>query len=147
MATRIKSSEALEVAPDVVKGFFQNGVVQPMVEVEGREGDVVLLAFHSDQMVDDKFTEPDGEPHSFVKGVFHADGAHPVSPLPVRDMTQVMIVFTANDSVDMDAIYAQAWDELDRILEEYAVDTGIPDLAEEHDHYAHGAPKRSAGHE
>ena len=29
-------------------------------------------------------------------------------------------------------------------LGEDAVDTGIPDLSIEHDHYAYGAPKRSA---
>jgi len=30
-------------------------------------------------------------------------------------------------------------------LGEDAVDTGIPDLAREHDHYASGAPKRGPG--
>ncbi|GAK54886.1 hypothetical protein U27_01717 [Candidatus Vecturithrix granuli] len=32
------------------------------------------------------------------------------------------------------------WDELD--LEDIAVHTGIPDFAEQHDHYLYGTPKR-----
>ena len=39
-------------------------------------------------------------------------------------------------------LYQQEIDELNRLLESYAVDTGIPDLAQEHDHYLHGTPKR-----
>lgn len=33
------------------------------------------------------------------------------------------------------------WDNLD--IEEIAVDTGIEDFAENHDHYLYGTPKRS----
>lgn len=34
------------------------------------------------------------------------------------------------------------WDELDNILEECQVSTGIKDLSYQHDHYIHGTPKR-----
>lgn len=34
------------------------------------------------------------------------------------------------------------WDELDDILEECQVSTGIKDLSYQHDHYIHGTPKR-----
>lgn len=34
------------------------------------------------------------------------------------------------------------WDKLSQILDECQIETGIPDLAEQHDHYIHGTPKR-----
>ena len=34
------------------------------------------------------------------------------------------------------------WDELDSILEECQMNTGIEDLSYQHDHYIHGTPKR-----
>lgn len=34
------------------------------------------------------------------------------------------------------------WDELGELLERCQIETGIPDLAEQHDHYIHGCPKR-----
>lgn len=35
------------------------------------------------------------------------------------------------------------WDALDRIIEANQMETGIPDLAHQHDHYIHGTPKRN----
>jgi len=37
--------------------------------------------------------------------------------------------------------YDDPWDSLD--IDEIAVDTGIEDFAENHDHYLYGTPKRS----
>ena len=34
------------------------------------------------------------------------------------------------------------WDKLSQILDECQIETGITDLAEQHDHYIHGTPKR-----
>lgn len=34
------------------------------------------------------------------------------------------------------------WDKLSQILDECQINTGITDLAEQHDHYIHGIPKR-----
>ncbi|WP_204101845.1 MULTISPECIES: hypothetical protein [Spirulina sp. CCY15215] len=34
------------------------------------------------------------------------------------------------------------WDKLSKFFDENAIETGIPDLAEQHDHYIHGCPKR-----
>lgn len=36
---------------------------------------------------------------------------------------------------------SDAWTELDDILNECQISTGINDLAHQHDHYIHGAPK------
>jgi len=35
-----------------------------------------------------------------------------------------------------------AWSEFLENIDEYAVETGIKDLAENHDHYLYGVPKR-----
>lgn len=34
------------------------------------------------------------------------------------------------------------WDRLSHVLDECKIDTGIEDLAYQHDHYIHGSPKR-----
>ena len=39
------------------------------------------------------------------------------------------------------SLYDDPWDSLD--INEIAVDTGIEDFAENHDHYLYGTPKRS----
>ncbi len=36
----------------------------------------------------------------------------------------------------------QEWNALTELLNECAVDTGIPDLAHQHDHYLYGTPKK-----
>jgi len=36
----------------------------------------------------------------------------------------------------------QSWSDLLTFIEEAAIDTGIEDLASQHDHYIHGTPKR-----
>jgi hypothetical protein len=35
-----------------------------------------------------------------------------------------------------------AWDALEQLLEVCAVETGITDLAHQHDHYLYGKPKK-----
>jgi hypothetical protein len=34
------------------------------------------------------------------------------------------------------------WDRFEALISQYGVDTGIEDLAHQHDHYIHGTPKR-----
>ena len=38
---------------------------------------------------------------------------------------------------------ADEWDALTRLVESCAIETGITDLAHQHDHYLHGKPKKS----
>ena len=52
------------------------------------------------------------------------------SPLPLPDGTRVRV------QVDEPVRYPLTW------LADHAVDTGISDLAEEHDHFIYGTPKR-----
>jgi hypothetical protein len=39
-------------------------------------------------------------------------------------------------------IESRSWDALTQLLAECAIDTGISDLAHQHDHYLYGSPKR-----
>ncbi|MCW5853654.1 MAG: type II toxin-antitoxin system Phd/YefM family antitoxin [Anaerolineae bacterium] len=41
-----------------------------------------------------------------------------------------------------DEEYERAAAELDRVFGENLIDTGIPDLAHQHDHYLYGTPKK-----
>ena len=38
---------------------------------------------------------------------------------------------------------AQSWDALAQLLNECAIDTGVSDLAQQHDHYLYGHEKRN----
>ncbi|MCA9204428.1 MAG: hypothetical protein KDA59_15345 [Planctomycetales bacterium] len=49
---------------------------------------------------------------------------------------------SANNDVTADA-HPDAWSELSDLIQQSRVETGIPDLAAEHDHYVHGKPKRN----
>jgi hypothetical protein len=76
-----------------------------------------------------------------VRGIFRAGVAEPTDPVDGRDGQRVIITF-----VDENAPEAQggevAWSTLEQLVEDCAVDTGIPDLAHQHDHYLYGTPKR-----
>ncbi len=77
-----------------------------------------------------------------VKGVVFGGGVQLSERAVGREGESVLVVFPEAGLYDEEA-YQQDWDALERLLDECAVDTGITDLAEEHDHYLHGTPKRS----
>jgi len=71
-----------------VKGIFQNGIAQPTVPVEGRNGQSVVITFLEEENTSQlSFTEDLG------------------------------------------------WDALEQLVKNCAVETGITDLAHQHDHY------------
>jgi hypothetical protein len=39
---------------------------------------------------------------------------------------------------------SEDWDQFDQLIEKCTIDTGIVDLAHQHDHYIHGTPKRES---
>ena len=43
----------------------------------------------------------------------------------------------------LDADIKAGWDQLMQLIEENTMDTGIEDLAHQHDHYLHNKPKQS----
>ena len=49
---------------------------------------------------------------------------------------------TADEDTKNDDVIASDWDALMRLIEECQMDTGIEDLAHQHDHYLYGTPKR-----
>jgi hypothetical protein len=79
-----------------------------------------------------------------VKGFFQNGVAHPTKPIEGRDGQQVMITFLEEDI----ETYAHseensAWDKLTELVEDCAAETGIEDLAHQHDHYLYNNPKRN----
>jgi len=79
-----------------------------------------------------------------VKGTFQNGVARPSEPVEEREGQPVIITFldegytspapTADDG---------AWNSLEQLVEDCAVETGIPDLAYQHDHYLYGKPRKA----
>lgn len=64
-------------------------------------------------------------------------------PLPLPEGAQVDVTVTSNEESDAERLEMAepSWDALTQLLVDCAIDTGIPDLAEQHDHYLYGLPK------
>jgi hypothetical protein len=75
-----------------------------------------------------------------VKGVYENGAARPSDPVEGRE---VIITFLENEDQEQsdDAIDAD-WDALMHLIEETKIETGIGDLAHQHDHYLYGTPKK-----
>jgi hypothetical protein len=79
-----------------------------------------------------------------IRGTFRNGCAQPEEAVEGRDGQPVIITFLEDgsaaspDVLDMDA----EWKALRQMLKDAQADTGISDLAHEHDHYVHGKPKR-----
>ncbi len=79
-----------------------------------------------------------------VKGTFRDGVALPAQAVEGHDGREVIITFLEipadppADSPEGETNY----DALSRLIEECRVDTGLTDLAHQHDHYLHGTPKR-----
>jgi predicted DNA-binding antitoxin AbrB/MazE fold protein len=78
-----------------------------------------------------------------IKGVFQNGVARPIRPVEASDGQSVIIIFLdegvtspwfSTDESD--------WDALAQLVEECAVETGITDLAHQHDHYLYNKPKK-----
>ena len=75
-----------------------------------------------------------------VEGTFQDGVVQLKQPVAGRDGQKVLIVFLQeeNESPTADS----AWGDFAQLLKESQVNTGIRDLAHQHDHYLHGTPKR-----
>jgi predicted DNA-binding antitoxin AbrB/MazE fold protein len=60
--------------------------------------------------------------------------------LPLPDGTEVDITLTSREAVDeqSQAMDDHSWDALTKLLAECAINTGVSDLARQHDHYLYG---------
>lgn len=79
-----------------------------------------------------------------VKGTFNNGVVRPIEPIAVQEGQQVIITFVEQENTFEEPIAGSDWEELNQILEDCQVDTGIEDLAHQHDHYLYGTPKREA---
>ena len=78
-----------------------------------------------------------------VKGIFTQGAARPLDPLEGREGQAVIITFL--DQVPTEGYLVReeaAWSSLTHLIQECAVETGIDDLAHQHDHYLYDTPKR-----
>jgi hypothetical protein len=79
----------------------------------------------------------------YVKGIFQDGVARPVEPVKGHDGEPVIIAFLKERVPDsMSPEEHAAWDVLLQLVESCAVETGVIDLAHQHDHYLYGKPKR-----
>ena len=78
-----------------------------------------------------------------VQGTYRNGIIEPTEPVEGRDGQKVLITFLegANEPQEDMAAVDEA-DTLGQLIDRFSVETGIPDLAHEHDHYLHGTPRR-----
>ena len=66
-------------------------------------------------------------------------------PLPLPEGAQDEVTVTSSDQDNGESSQktnGQAWDVLTHLLSECSIDTGVSDLAQQHDHYLYGVPKK-----
>lgn len=79
-----------------------------------------------------------------VKGTFQNGFAQPDEPIEGRNGQSVVITFLEEDNHSQSSFTEDsAWDILEQLVDKCAVETGITDLAYQHDHYLHGKPKQA----
>ena len=65
-------------------------------------------------------------------------------PLPVPEGAEVDVTVSLSDADNGKPTQEtdnQSWDALTQLLNECAIDTGVSDLAQQHDHYLYGLTK------
>jgi len=81
-----------------------------------------------------------------VRGKFQNGVARPVEPVEGRDGQTVIITFLEGPGVRPETregnLTDPAWQALMQLTEDCAVETGITDLAHQHDHYLYRKPKK-----
>jgi hypothetical protein len=79
-----------------------------------------------------------------VKGEFQNGIATPLTRIEGRDGQMVIITFIEDEIAHKngDALLADDWDAMLKLVEDCQTNTGIGDLAHQHDHYLYGAPKK-----
>lgn len=77
-----------------------------------------------------------------VKGTIKNGVIAPEQPLKFPDGQQVIITVLQEENIIDDETYQAEWDKFMQIIKDCAMDTGIDDLAHQHDHYLYGLPKQ-----
>lgn len=77
-----------------------------------------------------------------IKGIFRNGVAQPLDTVAERDGEPVIITFLGTaQTATTSASGGDAWNQLSSLIASCAADTGVADLAHQHDHYLHGKPK------
>jgi len=79
-----------------------------------------------------------------VKGTFQNGIAQPIVPIEGRNGQPVVITFLEEDNTSQSSFTEDlSWDALEQLVKNCAVETGITDLAHQHDHYLYRKPKET----
>ena len=79
-----------------------------------------------------------------VKGTFQNGVAHPAEPIIGHNGQAVIITFLEEDHLSTPPTQnATGWDTLHQLIEDCRGETGMSDLAHQHDHYLYGKPKQA----
>lgn len=80
-----------------------------------------------------------------LKAIYEQGVLRLKEPLALPDGTQVDITVTSHEEdngMPSQTMDDRSWDTLAQLLGDCAIDTGVQDLASQHDHYLYGIPKR-----
>lgn len=77
-----------------------------------------------------------------IKGKFQNGVAQPNQPVAGHDGESVIITFLDENNPTNSPTDDSGWKALAQLVENCAVETGISDLAQQHDHYLYGKPKQ-----
>jgi predicted DNA-binding antitoxin AbrB/MazE fold protein len=80
-----------------------------------------------------------------LKAVYEKGVLRLKEPLPLPEGTQVDVTVTSTEADNGErsqGMEDRSWDALTQLLTECAIDTGVADLAQQHDHYLYGIPKK-----
>lgn len=73
-----------------------------------------------------------------IKGTFQNGVAQPIEPVSGREGQTVIITFLEDATATPTTEAPSGWDQLMQIIDQNTIDTGIEDLAHQHDHYLYG---------
>lgn len=78
-----------------------------------------------------------------IKAIYEKGVLRLKEALPIPDGAQVDVTVTIEEtSEDSPKAEDPSWDAFTHLLKECAIDTGIADLSQQHDHYLYGVPKK-----
>ena len=78
-----------------------------------------------------------------IKAIYENGVLRLKEALPIPEGAQVDVTVTLEEnSDDSTRVEDPSWDTFTQLLSECAIDTGIADLSQQHDHYLYGVPKK-----
>lgn len=80
-----------------------------------------------------------------LKAIYEQGVLRLKEPLLLPDGTQVDVTVTSHEEDNGEraqVMEGRSWDTLTQLLADCEIDTGVADLASQHDHYLYGIPKR-----